>query len=150
LVNIQAGARNAHLAARNRHLLKGHAVPSAAPRPCSHPGCGVLVRDGTGRCPKHPKKAWVRNRPAPIKRLSGRALQRMREKKKQENPLCWMCQEAGLVRLWDVLDHHVPLEEGGTNEESNLRGLCHDCHDAKTERERQRGLQRAWSNYRDR
>lgn len=125
-------------------------MPSAAPRPCSHPGCGVLVRDGTGRCPKHPKKAWARNRPAPIKRLSGRALQRMREKKKQENPLCWMCQEVGLVRLWDVLDHHVPLEEGGTNDESNLRGLCHDCHDAKSERERQRGLQRAWSNYRDR
>lgn len=74
----------------------------------------------------------------------------MREKKKQENPLCWMCQEAGLVRLWDVLDHHVSLEEGGTNDESNLRGLCHDCHDAKSERERQRGLQRAWSNYRDR
>jgi len=27
----------------------------SAPKPCGHPGCGVLVRDGTNRCPKHPK-----------------------------------------------------------------------------------------------
>ena len=123
-------------------------MATAAPRPCSHPGCGVLVRDGTARCPKHPKQAWVRNRPAPIKRLSGRPLQRLRAKSKEQNPLCVQCQAAGFVRLWDVLDHIVPLEEGGTNDESNLQGLCHDCHDEKTERERQRGIQRAWARYR--
>ena len=37
-------------------------MPSAAPRPCSHPGCGGLVRDGTGRCPKHPKQSWAKKR----------------------------------------------------------------------------------------
>lgn len=124
-------------------------MPSAAPRPCSHPGCGVLVRDGTGRCPKHPKVAWARNRAAPIKRLAGRALQRMRAQKKEENPLCVECATQGFVRLWDVLDHRVPLEEGGTNAESNLQGLCHSCHDAKTELERRRGLKRVWSGYRE-
>ncbi|MDH0049642.1 HNH endonuclease [Comamonas terrigena] len=129
--------------------MKGHAVPSAAPRPCSHPGCGVLVSDGTGRCPKHPKKAWARNRPAPIKRLSGRALQRLREDRKRENPLCVECKRRGEVRLWDVLDHVIPLEEGGTNDPGNLQGLCHDCHGAKTERERRRGIQRAWAGYRE-
>lgn len=73
----------------------------------------------------------------------------MREQRKQEQPLCVQCRDLGLVKLWDVLDHIVPLEEGGTNDPDNLQGLCHDHHNAKTERERQRGLQRAWSNYRD-
>ncbi|WP_287919908.1 HNH endonuclease [Comamonas sp.] len=124
-------------------------MPSAAPRPCSHPGCGVLVRDGTGRCPKHPKQAWSRNRPAPIKRLAGRALQRLREQRKQENPLCVDCSTLGVVRLWDVLDHTVSLEEGGTNDPSNMQGLCHEHHDAKTELERQRGIARRWGGYRE-
>jgi len=118
-------------------------MPSAAPRPCTHPGCGALVHDGSGRCAKHPKKAWVRNRPAAIKRLTGRALQRMREERKRDAPLCVECAKVGIVRLWDKLDHIVPLEEGGTNDPSNLQGLCDEHHDAKTELERRRGLHRA-------
>jgi 5-methylcytosine-specific restriction protein A len=47
------------------------------------------------------------------------------------------------------LDHTIPLEEGGTNDPDNLQGLCHDCHDAKTERERLRGIKRAWAGYRE-
>ena len=72
----------------------------------------------------------------------------MREQKRVENPLCVACQAEGFVRLWDVLDHTIPLEEGGTNAESNLQGLCHEHHDAKTERERLRGIKRAWAGYR--
>ena len=73
-------------------------MPIAAPRPCSHPGCGALVRDGTGRCPKHPKKAWA----APAKetkRITGRRLQAMRADLFRRKPLCEPCQEAGRVTL---------------------------------------------------
>ena len=73
----------------------------------------------------------------------------MREERKQDNPLCVECVKEGVVKLWDVLDHIVPIEEGGTNEPGNLQGLCHTHHNAKSERERQRGLRRAWGNYRD-
>lgn len=28
-------------------------MPTLAPRPCKHPGCGQLVRDGSGYCQAH-------------------------------------------------------------------------------------------------
>lgn len=71
-------------------------MPSAAPRPCSHPGCGALVRDGTGRCPSHPRQVWAKKADAP-KRVTGRRLQRMREQLMREQPLCVECQKVGIV-----------------------------------------------------
>lgn len=35
----------------------------------------------------------------------------------------------------DQIDHEVPLEQGGSNDDSNLRPLCDECHKAKTARE---------------
>ena len=32
----------------------------------------------------------------------------------------------------DQIDHKIPLEQGGSNEDSNLWPLCNDCHTAKT------------------
>lgn len=44
------------------------------------------------------------------------------------------CQRCG--RMWlpwrDQVDHDVPLEQGGSNDDSNLNLLCDDCHKAKT------------------
>lgn len=47
------------------------------------------------------------------------------------------CQRCGCVWLpWrDQVDHDVPLEQGGSNDDSNLNLLCDDCHKAKTARE---------------
>jgi 5-methylcytosine-specific restriction endonuclease McrA len=44
------------------------------------------------------------------------------------------CQGCGCVWLpWrDQVDHHVPLEQGGSNDDSNLNLLCLDCHTTKT------------------
>lgn len=44
------------------------------------------------------------------------------------------CQACGCVWLpWrDQVDHHVPLEQGGSNDDSNLNLLCVDCHAVKT------------------
>ncbi|MCP3721741.1 HNH endonuclease [Paraburkholderia sp. CNPSo 3272] len=44
------------------------------------------------------------------------------------------CQRCGCVWLpWrDQVDHDVPLEQGGSNDDSNLRLLCDDCHKLKT------------------
>ncbi len=49
----------------------------------------------------------------------------------------YRCYDCG--RVWqahlDQMDHDVPLEQGGSNHESNLRPRCNDCHAAKTARE---------------
>ncbi|UCR75651.1 HNH endonuclease [Burkholderia phage phiBt-TXDOH] len=44
------------------------------------------------------------------------------------------CQRCGCAWMsWrDQVDHDVPLEQGGSNDDENLRLLCDDCHKAKT------------------
>lgn len=123
-------------------------MPIHAPRPCSHPGCGALVRDGTSRCPRHPKKAWA----APAKetkRITGRRLQAMRADLFRRKPLCEPCQEAGRVTLATIRDHRIPLAEGGADDETNEQAICDDCHTVKTKAESARGVRRAWGNYRE-
>lgn len=119
-------------------------MPSAAPRPCSHPGCGVLVRDGTGRCAKHPRKAWAKPAtPQATKRTTGRRLQAMRAALFARNPLCVECQKLGLVVIATQRDHVIPLAEGGADDDTNDQGLCEPCHEAKSLAEALRGRLRA-------
>jgi 5-methylcytosine-specific restriction protein A len=117
-------------------------MPSAPPKPCSHPGCGVLVRDGTGRCPKHPRADWRKKVDAP-KRMTGRKLQAARARLFTANPLCVECDKHGRVRLATQRDHRVPLSEGGADDDSNVQGLCDDCHEEKSLGERLRAQSRA-------
>lgn len=114
-------------------------MPTAAPRPCSHPGCGVLVRDGSGRCAKHPKPAWALKKPTPTKRITGRRLQRMRAELFAKDPLCAECRRQGRVTLAVQRDHITALCDGGTDAPDNVQGLCVPCHDAKTQAEALRG-----------
>lgn len=123
-------------------------MPLAAPRPCSHPGCGVLVRDGTGRCAKHPRQAWAKPATA-TKRITGRRLQAMRAELFARAPLCAECERQGRVTLATQRDHIKSLAEGGADDDSNVQGLCADCHDAKSKAEAARGVRRAWSGYRE-
>ena len=123
-------------------------MPVAAPRPCTHPGCGVLVRDGSGRCAKHPKATWAKKPTAP-KRITGRKLQQLRAELFEREPLCRPCYRRGLVELAKYRDHITPIEEGGEDIESNVQPICEPCHDAKSEAERARGVRRAFENYRE-
>jgi 5-methylcytosine-specific restriction protein A len=117
-------------------------MPTSAPKPCSHPGCGKLVRDGTSRCEKHPPKVWAKREDAP-KRITGRKLQQLRKELFASNPLCVACDKLGLVRLATQRDHTVSLAEGGKDVPENTQGLCDDCHEAKSLAEALRGRRRA-------
>lgn len=56
--------------------------------------------------------------------------------KRQRVALAHGYQCAGCGRAWlshkDQIDHRIPREQGGSNEESNLQPLCNECHQAKT------------------
>lgn len=117
-------------------------MATAAPKPCVK--CGVLVRDGTGRCDKHkllgtgrfgdPTRgsrhkrgydwAWVKKREAILRR---------------DNGLCQPCLEAHRVTSGNDVDHKVPKAEGGSDDDSNLQTICDDCHKTKRAREAMRG-----------
>ena len=116
-------------------------MPRASLRPCLHPGCPTLVP--RGRCDAHggPRKAWQPS--TPVERLRGAANQARRQRLFRRNPLCVHCQQAGRVRPATIADHIIPLQEGGTDNDANLQGLCAECHRIKTAEEARRGAARA-------
>lgn len=122
-------------------------MPIAAPKPCSAPGCGVLVRDGSGRCAKHPQA----NRFADKKRGNrhergyGTAWTKLRAfVLERDRGVCQPCEAAGRITLAHEVDHKVPKAEGGTDDETNLQSICRACHLTKTKEEAKRGISRGW------
>ncbi len=61
---------------------------------------------------------------------------RLRRMCLRREPLCRECKAAGFDVAASVVDHIIPLSEGGTNEFSNLQSLCVMHHNKKTARER--------------
>jgi 5-methylcytosine-specific restriction protein A len=65
-------------------------------------------------------------------RLRGRAAVIQRLRRLQAEPLCRDCAAKGRIREATVPDHIVPLTHGGSDEDSNIRCLCADCHQVRT------------------
>ena len=65
-------------------------------------------------------------------RTRGRTWERIRQRVLDADPLCRMCDAAGLVTAAQEVDHIVPLHRGGTDDPDNLQGLCKPCHAIKT------------------
>lgn len=103
-------------------------------RPCRHPGCRELTREGY--CPAHKPKQAPRRESAewhgwyslPIWTDDLRPTQLLRE------PFCRECARRGLrTRATDV-DHVVDHKGVWLRfiDQSNLESLCHSCHSRKT------------------
>src|SRR5688572_11599751 len=73
------------------------------------------------------------------RRIRGRALQTRRATWFRYHPLCVLCETKGRVSAAIELDHVIPLSKGGRDDESNIQGLCIDCHEEKTRSERAGG-----------
>lgn len=87
--------------------------------------------------------AWRGESPG---RLRGRAWRRLRDQVLEEEPFCRRCTERGTVTHASrstICDHVKPLAEGGTDERSNIAGMCVPCHDEKTAEESARAQGRA-------
>lgn len=112
-------------------------------RPCRHPGCPALTRDGW--CPKHKPPPAARRESAqwhgwyslPIWTGQLRPAQLLRE------PFCRACARRGVrTRATDV--DHVRDHKGDWGrftDPGNLESLCHSCHSRKT-------MQDQWQNRR--
>jgi 5-methylcytosine-specific restriction protein A len=61
-------------------------------------------------------------------RITGRRLQRIRAEQMRTQPLCVRCDERGIARVFDVIDHIVPLALGGADVADNRRPVCTPCH----------------------
>lgn len=95
----------------------------------------IAVLQPTLRGPSERLTAGGRRPGSVATRWSGRKLQEWRARILANEPLCRHCKAKGLVVVAREVDHEVPLEAGGTYDDSNAQPLCVDCHKAKTAEE---------------
>ena len=118
------------------------AMPRAAPTPCRHPGCGaVLVTPGY--CDAH--RAVVHRDYGRARRgfdtergfYQSAAWRAVRAAFLREHPLCAHCTARGRVVAAVVVDHVVPIKDGGARFDTrNCQALCISDHNAKSALER--------------
>lgn len=112
-------------------------MPYKPKRPCNCPGCKELVR--TRFCDAHSKQEAQRyemhQRDPRAREWYGKEWRRIREAYRRKHPLCEQCEAVGRLRPAEEVHHILPLRDGGTHEESNLRALCKRCHSEITARE---------------
>lgn len=73
----------------------------------------------------------------------GRPWRRLRDQVlERDQHLCQPCKAQGILTQATMVDHIVPQAEGGTDDPKNLQAICADCHQAKTNEERRRGIHR--------
>ncbi len=89
---------------------------------CGEPGCPTLVE--VGYCEQHTRRGLHGSRRDRLRRVV----------LAQQGGVCAIC---GRVPARPVLDHVVPLKDGGTDDGENLQVLCaNPCHRDKTVEER--------------
>jgi len=106
-------------------------MPRAANKECAHPRCPVVVPSGQRHCEQHKRaevKQYEQGRGSSSKRGYGRRWTKLRRVILARDPVCVACKRKPST---DV-DHITPRRRGGTDDEANLQGLCHECHSSKT------------------
>jgi 5-methylcytosine-specific restriction protein A len=104
-------------------------MPDKALIACNIPGCPA--RTERLRCPAHSSKRKQQydldnpNRQAYYKSLEWRA---KRKRILKRDPFC----VTGCGKLSRIVDHRIARENGGTDDDDNLQGLCTTCHNRKT------------------
>lgn len=116
-------------------------MPTAAPKPCLHPGCVALVRDGTSRCAAHKVAAGSfadKRRGSRHERGYGSSWDRTRARiLRRDAGICQPCLADGMVHRGGEVDHIVPRARGGTDDDANLQTICAARHRTKTQNEAQ-------------
>ena len=116
-------------------------MPHRPPRPCQHPGCGVLVDGRDSRCDRHRRQVARERegrRDSSTSRGYGSDWQRLRKRKLLTDPYCADCKSQGRATLAVEVDHIIRISERPNLrlDWNNLQSLCQSCHAAKSAAER--------------
>ena len=101
--------------------------------PCRHPACPAIVPGGTGGyCDQHKKqtrKQQDQRRGSSRDRGYTATWDKVREIKKQRDPLCEVCLQNNIVRPMELVHHIKPINEGGALLDlDNCLSVCRKCH----------------------
>jgi len=106
---------------------------------CHHTGCF-----NPAPCPVHglPKKNQQKT-DEERRFYQSRKWTEASKRHRQHEPLCRECLKNGITRLAQMVDHIIPISEGGSKfDESNLQSLDHECHNKKRGGERKSLIRR--------
>lgn len=106
-------------------------------RVCSQPGCPNLRP-----CPNHAPKPWSTPSARNQARSSGNGWDQQRTRKrilKRDGHRCYI---ADCTTPATIVDHVIPMAEGGTDTDDNKASMCEPHHDEKSRGERRRGRSR--------
>ena len=113
-------------------------MPTKPARPCRMAGCRNRCEDGKQYCPEHQLVVERARR----KRLEGdecaefyqtREWRMLRKEVLTAEPLCRICREHGRLTPATIVDHIMPIRQGGDKmDRSNLQPLCARCHERKS------------------
>ena len=92
---------------------------------CNVKGCPDIATSG-GRCGKHQRIPWEGRRG--FEGYKGDYLKARRQTLKEE-PVCQLCG----INPSITTDHIIPKSQGGSNDRTNLRALCQQCHDRRSQ-----------------
>lgn len=113
-------------------------MPTRPSRPCTEPGCPVLVQGG--RCPAHlsaVRKKVDAQRGTSTERGYGTRWRKARATYLKRHPLCVLCEAERRITPATVVDHIIPHKGDSALfwDTGNWQSLCKTHHDSKTARE---------------
>ena len=102
--------------------------------------------------PKNKKPRWIVTRddkgvkPSGTDKLSAQKMSQWYSNKRwrsvrasfiKQNPLCVTCEGMGVLKGAEIVDHIIPIRQGGNEYDvRNLQSMCKVCHDKKSRKER--------------
>ena len=108
-------------------------MPWLTAHPCRRPGCKNKVRGKSGYCSDclpAVRRVQDEQRPSAARRGYDGDWRRRRAAFLEEHPDCVRCGDTARV-----VDHKIPLRDGGEDRESNWQPLCTPCHSGPKQRQ---------------
>lgn len=114
-------------------------MPHLPKKPCRYPGCAELTNELY--CEKHKKemnKQYNQHERDLFSKTfySSPKWREVRKRKLQQQPFCEECKRNGTIIKATIVDHIVPIKQGGQPYDmNNLQSLCWSCHSRKSVKE---------------